>query len=451
MTNRQNEQPQDQPEPKKRQRKPRGRGKGEGSVFERKDKTSAGRRRLKPWVAQITVDGKRETVGYFKTEAEAIAARNRALRDLEQGTRVENSRQTLKEYLDYWLEHVHKPVLEITTYTSYRGALHNRVVPELGHIQVQKLTVRHIQMLYSKLLNEEKLGVGRVRYIHAILHTALDHAVKENLVARNVCDGANLPRLEKGERPVLTPEQAMQMLSDVQDSQLRMVLLLAVVAGLRRGELCALKWQDIDFTKRRLQIRSNLVRVTGRGLIEKSPKTVNSQRKISLPLFVIDALKKHQVSQQEARKLASESWQEHDFVFCQKNGTRIDPQLLDRWFKRLLKVASLPPGMRLHDLRHSAVTILLQMGVPPHVVQEIAGHSDVKTTLGVYGHVLPGQQESAMEKWDNVLRVGSEEQHTHKREQWSGYSTEAQALLEELLKRYGEDAVQLAMDVINLL
>ncbi|HXR65852.1 MAG TPA: N-terminal phage integrase SAM-like domain-containing protein, partial [Ktedonobacteraceae bacterium] len=131
-------QPQDQPEQpeKKRQRKAKGRSNGEGSVFKRSDST-----RTKPWVAQITLDtGKKTVVGYYKTEAEAIAARNKALRDVQQGIWVENSKQTMGEYLNYWLEHVHKSILEITTYESYRGVLDNRIIPTFGHIQVQKLT-----------------------------------------------------------------------------------------------------------------------------------------------------------------------------------------------------------------------------------------------------------------------------------------------------------------------
>ncbi|HLI70270.1 MAG TPA: site-specific integrase [Ktedonobacteraceae bacterium] len=437
----------DQPQEQKRPRKTRGRGRsrGEGSVFKRSGE------RKKPWVAQITQDGKKTVVGYYKTEAEAITARNKALRDVEQGTWVANSKQTVGEYLNYWLEHVHKPRVGETSYQDYRYALDARIIPALGHIQMQKLTMHQVQMFYSKLTDKEELGARRVHMLHSLLHGALAHAVRENLLARNVCEGVQLPRLDERERPALTPEQAMQMLASVQDSQLRMIVQLAVVTGLRRGELCALKWQDVDFAKRYLHIRRNLVRLKGQGLVEKSPKTKRSRRDISLPLFVVDALKQHQAHQQEVRQAAGDSWQEHDLVFCKKDGTHIHVNTLDRWFKKLLESANLPPEMHLHDLRHSMVTILLQMGIPAHVVQEIAGHSDVKTTLGVYAHVLPGQQENAMEKWDKVFRVEGEERHAKLQQQWEGCSAEVQEHLAELLKRYGEGAVQIAMDIITLL
>lgn len=436
---------QGQPE-KKRQRRPKGRANGEGSVFKR-----SGTNRSKPWVAQITREnGKKETIGYFKTESEALAARNKALRELQQGQLVDKSRQTLKEYLNYWLEHVHKSTIEITTYAQYRHALDLHLIPGLGHIPLQKLSMSQVQMFYSQLVNEKSLGPGRVGFLHTLLRSALEHAVTESLLAKNVCVGVKLPRLKKREQCVLTPAQAEHLLLSIQSDAMRMLILLAIVTGIRRGELLGLKWQDIDFKKRKMRIRRELVYVPKIGLIEKNPKSEHSKREISLPLFVADALEKHQANQQQARIEAGENWLEHDLVFC-RNGGHIYPATLDRQFKRLLQAADLSLAMRLHDLRHSAVTILLQMGVPPHVVQEIAGHSNVNITLNVYGHVLPGQQESAMDKWDGVLGGGNQERLAAMRQQWTQYSAEIQALLEDLLKQYGEGAVQMAMNLISLL
>jgi integrase len=436
-------------EPSEQTRKPkaRARSRGEGSVFKR-----SGENRQKPWVAQITLEtGKKSTVGYFKTEAEAIAARNKALRDLEQGIRVAHSRKTVGEYLDYWLEHVQKPNLEQTSYVNYRSALDSRLIPAFGHIPIQKLTTHQIQMYYSQLISEEGLKASSVRSLHNRLHSALAHAVRENLVARNVCDGVKLPRKEKGKRQALTPEQATQLLKAAEDSQMQMIMRLAVVATLRRGELLALHWEDVDFTARRIQIRRSLAYISRRGLIEKSPKTDSSEREIAIPLFVVESLKEHQSQQQEKRRLAGDAWQEHDLVFCNNVGKHIHPTTLDRWFKELLVAANLPQEMHLHDLRHSAVTILLKMGVPPHVVQEIAGHSDISTTLGIYGHVLPGQQKQEMDKWDGVLGDQAEERYARMQQQWSAYNAQVQEPLEELLKRYGEGAVWLALDAIKAL
>ncbi|HXR66978.1 MAG TPA: tyrosine-type recombinase/integrase [Ktedonobacteraceae bacterium] len=446
MTDQQQNQP-EQPDKKQRSHKPRGRSKGEGSVFKRSDPT-----RNKPWVAQITREnGKKETIGYFKTEAEAISERNKALRNLEQGAWVAKSRQTMEEYLNYWLENVHKATVELTSYDVYRKGLDSRIIPALGHTQVQKLTTRQVQMFYSKLINEEGLGASRVQFLHALIHSALDHAVKENVVVKNVCDGVKLPRIKKREQRVLSPEEATQLLKSTQNSEMRIIVLLAVVTGMRQGELLALKWQDIDIKKRLIQIRHSLAYIRGKGLVEKRPKSEHSRREVSLPFFVVDALTKHREEQEEARIRDGDAWQDHSLVFGTKHGAHMFASTLQARFKKLLKSANLPLDMRFHDLRHSAVTILLKMGVPPHVVQEIVGHSNVNITLRVYGHVLPGQQESAMEKWTDVLGGQVEERYASLRLQWGEYSIDVQTQLEELLKSYGEGAVRIAINLINLL
>ena len=404
-------------------------------------------RRNKPWVAEITLkDGKQQTVGYYKTEAEAIAARNKALRALEQGMWVANSRQTVAEYLGYWLEHVHKSRIAVTTYQDYQGMVDLHIIPSLGHIQVQKLTMKQIQMFCSAL--QEKLSPGRVKNIHALLHAAIDHAVKEDLVARNVTEGVQLPREETKERVVLTLEQADQLLKATEEQWLKVLLAVAVTTGMRRGELLSLKWQDIDIIKRSLQVNRNLIEVRGQGFREKGPKTKNSRRKITLPFFVIEFLKEHKANQDKIKQESGSDWVEKNLIFCGEHGDYVNPRRMDRAFKKLLITAELP-YMRFHDLRHSAFTILLAMGVPAKVVQEIAGHSHISITLGTYGHVIPGMHEEAMGIWDSGLGNQGGKQHEDLQSQWNCYSAPSQAWLEILMEHYGKDAVRLALNAIR--
>jgi integrase len=164
---------------------------------------------------------------------------------------------------------------------------------------------------------------------------------------------------------------------------------------------------------------------------------------------VLDLLREHKANQQKSRQEAAETWIDKDLVFCHKNGDYIPPTTLRFWFIKLLAAAGLP-YMRVHDLRHSAVTLLLIMGVPPNVVQEIAGHSRINITLGMYGHVIPGMHEEAMRRWDTAL--GDKEAGARRealRQQWQDYSQQSQALLETLLKLYGEHAARLALDAIQ--
>jgi integrase len=143
------------------------------------------------------------------------------------------------------------------------------------------------------------------------------------------------------------------------------------------------------------------------GLIESEPKTERSRRTIVLPAFVLAALKQHQQQQRAMRDEAGNEWQEHDIVFCGRNGTYFDLTSLDYHFKKLLKSAELP-NIRFHDLRHSAATILLGRGVHPKVVQELLGHSTISMTLDIYSHVLPSIQQEAMSKLDDLF--GGQEQ-----------------------------------------
>ncbi len=432
------------PEPKKlkRQRKPKGRGNGEGSVFKRSGE------RTKPWVAQITLEnGKPTVIGYFKTETEAIAAKNKALRELEQNVWVANSRQALGEYLNYWLEDVHRSSLKVTTYVTYRRVLDLHLIPSLGHIQIQKLTVHHLQLFYSDLL--QTLKAGRIRYIHAVLHTALNHAIKEGLITRNISQSVQLPRRKQPDLQVLTLEQAAQLIEATSEDRFKMLLTLAITTGMRQGEILGLKWQDIDWEKQQLQVRRSIARLKGQGIVEIEPKTTHSRRKIALPLFVMELLKEYKTRQEGIRLQAGDLWQNNDLVFCVWHGGHIHPSFLDRVFQRFLKTAGLA-HIRFHDLRHSAVTILLEMGVPAQVVQEIAGHSNISTTLGIYGHVLPGQQAKAVNHWDGRLgSAKSSESCERLRLQWQGYSPATKACLERLLKLYGEDAARLALEAIK--
>ncbi len=395
----QNEQPQEQPEKKKRQQKPKGRGHGEGSVFERKTGD-----RNKPWVAQVPLgQGKKRIVGYYSSKQEAILAKNKALQEIEQLKRVKNSRQTLGEYLEYWLEHVQRLSVKLSTYIQNRIVFDLHILPALGSIPIQKLTVRDVQQHYSKLL--ETLSAGRVRNVHAILHKALKNAVRENVLRENVCDRVTLPRRNTPERRALTQDQAQKLIEAAKESKLEALLIVALTSGLRHGELRALTWSAVDLDKGEVHVRCSVLSLQGYGNVESEPKTRGSRRTVALHAFVIDVLKKHRVSLLETKLRMGSSWVDRDLVFPNRIGDYFNKGTLYSNFHKILARADLPQ-MRIHDLRHSAATLLIAMGVNIRVVQEILGHSNISTTLGTYGHVLPGMQEDAMKKWGNVLGEG---------------------------------------------
>jgi len=250
---------------------------------------------------------------------------------------------------------------------------------------------------------EGGLSAGRVRGIHAVLHRALEHARRVKLVGSNVCNDVELPRHVQREIQPLIVEQALPLLQKVKGHHLEAVLALALTTGMRRGELLALRWQDIDWQKRTLQVRRTLMYMAHYGFKVGEPKSAKSKCTILLPQFVIEALKRHRTVQLENRLQAGEEWVDNDLVFPDKHGKFIVPLTLDNHFSRLLAEIGLP-HIRFRDLRHSAATLLLSMGVPAKVVQEILEHSDFGTTMNKYSHVLLSMQEEAMSKMDDLFR-----------------------------------------------
>jgi integrase len=177
---------------------------------------------------------------------------------------------------------------------------------------------------------------------------------------------------------------------------------MAVVTGMRRGELLSLRWSDIDFQRNILQVLHTVDRFTGHGYVEGEPKSAAGVRSIRLPGFLIDMLKLHQ-AQQVAHKSEAKTWEERDLVFPNSRVGYLHPNHLGEAFRALLQQAGLP-AIRFHDLRHSAATILLSMGVNIKVIQEMLGHSDISITLRVYGHLLPSMQQEAVDKWDSAFQ-----------------------------------------------
>jgi integrase len=373
--------------------KQRQRGHGEGSIYQRKD----GR-----WAASISLEGGKRKTFYGKTRKEVQEKLMKALHEQQQGILATGPKQTVKDFLNYWLEEVHGASLKLSTYALYRRHLDNHLIPVLGQIQLQKLTADQVQAFCSKK-SKEGLSAGTVRLLHTILYAALQDAVRWKRLAINVCDAVTLPRLTRPEIHPLNQEQAQRLLEAAKGNRLECLLTLAIATGMRLGEILALRWSDINLEERTLQVRHTVDYVPGYGKVESEPKTERSRRSITLPQFVVDALKQHRTYQLEIRLKAGATWREQGLVFPNRCGGYFSRMRLYAIFKKLLNEAGLH-DMRFHDLRHSAATILLSMGVHPKVVQEILGHSNIGTTMNIYSHVLPSMQRDAMDDMNDLFR-----------------------------------------------
>jgi integrase len=374
------------------------RGHGEGSIYQRSD----GR-----WAAGISLEGGKRKTFYGKTRREVQEQLKTALHEQQKGLLATGPQQKVGQFLTHWLENVHKQSIRSRTYERYEEIVRLHLVPGIGHHQLQKLSPQHLQSFYAKKL-EEGLSATTVISFHNVLHKALETAVRWNLISRNTCDLVSPPRRKHFEIQPLGIEQVQQLLAAARGHRLEALFILALASGLRRGELIGLKWQDINFPTGMLQVRRILTRVPsklpGKGYVEAEPKTDKGRRSILLPPFVIEALREHRVKQLESKLKAGSAWQDHDYVFCTSIGTHLNPtrDVLDQ-LKALLQKAGLP-DIRFHDLRHSAATMLLGMGVHPKIVQEILGHNQISMTLDTYSHVLPTMQREAMSKMNDALQ-----------------------------------------------
>ncbi len=365
---------------------------GEGTITQRKD----GR-----WQAQISLgDGKRKTF-YGKTKKEVREKLRVAINEQKQGKLALGSSQTVKQFLDDWLENFHKSGIRYHSYVTYRNFIKNHILPSFGHVKLEKLTSRQIDTFYSERL-KSGFAAETVRGIHRMLHKAFADAVRWKLVSYNVCDEVKQPRADEYEKQILTEQQAKKLLEAAKSHTLEAMLTMAVATGMRQGELLGLKWDDIDFEKRIISIRRTAYAVTGKGIVVDDPKTAVSKAKIMIPQFVVDALVLHKARQEEIKVKSGEKWRENGIVFCNHFGGFMHAHYVRDLFKRLLRDANLP-GMRFHDLRHSAATLLLGMGIHPKLVQSLLRHSDIAQTMK-YSHIQPSMQQNMMDDLDKHFK-----------------------------------------------
>lgn len=315
-----------------------------------------------------------------------------------------DERQTVGQYLASWLEAAH-PTIRPRTWQRYSELLTLHAAPVLGKVTLTKLTAQQVQRLYSAKL-AEGLSSTTVHHLHAVLHRALGQAERLGLVARNVCDLVDGPRMAERELHVLNPDQVRHLLLVAEGDRLEALFILAVTSGMREGELLALRWADVDLERGVVRVRATLQRTKDAGYILAAPKTKKSRRQITLATRARDALRTHRARQAEERLKLGAAWDGTlDLVFPNQTGRPMDAMnLTHRHFQPLLVRAGLP-RMRFHDLRHTAATLLLGRGVNPKIVSEMLGHASIGITLDIYSHVLPDMQAQAAVEMDAALGV----------------------------------------------
>jgi integrase len=370
------------------------RRRGEGTIRQRPDGV---------WEARLTVDnGKRKSL-YAPTEDALLTKLRQAQRDLEDGVDLSAETMTVAQFLDKWLAASVRPSVKIKTYEGYESICRIRVKPRIGSKKLTKLTALDLQSLYTNLATAG-LSPRSVHHTHRVLHRAFVQAQRWNLIARNLCDGAQGPRATRSEMKVWTPDEADAFLHATRKHRMHALYVLALTTGMRQGELLGLKWADLDLAASTLAVRRSLQWQRGNGCAFVEPKTTRSRRRVHLSQRAIAALRAHKDGQAWARREAAEAWQDQDLVFCDPLGGVVAPSHQTAVFKSAAEAAGLPV-IRFHDMRHTAATILLARGVHVKLVSEMLGHSTIVLTLDTYSHLIPAMHGDAASVMDAVFAV----------------------------------------------
>ena len=371
---------------------------GNGSIHLRKD----GR-----WEGRVVIG--RNEKGLPKTKN--VLARTRrecqeklkALRDSINSAEPKQPKasMTFGAWLDHWYRSDCKPTISPKTQTDYENRIYQHIIPEIGQIRLVKLTSGDLQQFYirlkqgGRLLQPERYGPGlsdrMVKTCHVTCCTALDKAVSQGLLLKNPAAACKAPATHPKEMQVLTQEEMQRLLIQAKENDCYELLLLELTTGLRRGELLALQWDDLDFQTGELYIQRQVQRIRGE-LTVTQPKTRSSSRSIILPTPILDILK-------SCRQHTGSRWM---FPSPRKEDSPRDPAAVRKKLSTILERAGCK-HVRFHDLRHTFATNALEHGMDVKTLSAIIGHVSSATTLNVYAHVTDGMRQSAAAKIDRAI------------------------------------------------
>ena len=374
------------------------RANGEGCIRQRKE----GR-----WEGRYTagcdlLTGKRIVKSvYAQTKKECAAKLAKAISEnlapyYRYGKGVEN--QTVASWCRSWFETYCKPGIRPNTVNSYTRIFEQHIIPYIGEIKLSKLSSMHVQRLYNELKERgrrdkngtriyEPLSASAVRHVHMVLNNCLNQAVKDRIISFNPCENCRIPKLQKKEMVILPAEKMGAYLEAAKQMGVYPIFLLELTSGLRRGELLALHWSDLDVNTRILKINKQVQRINGK-LVVSEPKTENAVRAVALPQHTVNVL-----LEEHCR------YPNSPLMFCSpRTNTYWDPDTIGRLHKKILTAAGIDIPVRFHDLRHTFATMAIQNGVDVKTVASMLGHYSAAFTLDTYTHVTADMQQGAAEK-----------------------------------------------------
>ncbi len=366
------------------------RGRGESSIFQRADGL---------WAATISMGydgaGKRRRKTVYGATKKAVQEKLEELQPAARAGTLSVSAISTRDFLKLWLNTV-KAKISDGTYDRYEQLVDQYLIPAIGTVKLSNLRALHVEQVYTAMSRKTEDGevfeasTTTRRAAGVVLGIALRHAVRLKMISHNPAADVRKPRAAAREAAFLTPIQARRFLLTHRKHRLYPLIAMALGTGLRQGELLALRWPDIDFAAGTVTVRRSLSQVGGRFVL-KEPKSKTSRRTITIPDFVIEALRQHRQAALAAGLITAP-------VFCSSVGTYLSRGNLLRSFRAAVKLACVdgideaeraPAGLRFHDLRHSHASCLIASGSSIKAVSRRLGHADITVTLKVYAHCLP--------------------------------------------------------------
>jgi integrase len=351
---------------------------------------------------------KRKWHSFSGTKRQAQVECARLVSEVKVGTYIEPSKTTFTQFLDRWLDDVRTHVTP-KTHERYAQICHKNIAPLLGAIPLSKLKPEQISEAYAKALATGRrkgnggLSPRTVRQMHAIVKSALAQAVKWEILVRNPAAVVRGPKVGRAAMRTYDLEQTAELIEAAQGRRVFIPTLLAVLGGLRRGEIAALRWRHVDLAAAQLAVVQSAEQ-TQAGVRYKEPKSGRG-RTIALSATLVTELRANRARQAQELLRVGKRLSDDDFVVTRADGSAVRPHSLGQEWVRFLARNRTLPRIRFHDLRHAHATHLLASGVHPKVASERLGHSKVGITLDLYSHVLPNMQADAAAIVDDALRV----------------------------------------------
>lgn len=324
------------------------------------------------------------------------------LHQLDTGQYVKPGKSTVADFLKQWLETYAKQALSPRGFERYRDIINNRFIPEFGSVPLAQLKPEHLQKYYAGMLSAG-LSPGSVRYHHAVIHVALKTAVKWGLVGRNIADAVDRPKKQRNDMQVWDESEINTFLQAAKGTHYYALFFTALFTGMRRSELLALRWQDIDFIYSQISVSRTLHHLKSGEYVFTQPKSEKSRRTIAMSPSLFLVLESYRKAKEVEASMRNKTVSQSDLVFSNLDKP-FRPNTVTRAWSDMAKHAGVKP-IRLHDARHTHASLMLKQGIHPKVVQERLGHSSIEMTLDIYSHVAPGLQELAAQRFDDIVKV----------------------------------------------